>query len=107
MNNIGSSINPPVTFQNLTPANIIDYQADRQSDINSKQSQIDAEQDFIDRNKNNPAMTNQVNQSRSTVRTLTNEQNNLRNDIRQAGNILNEYNRINSDITGVRQQLGI
>jgi len=107
MNTIGSSINPPVNFQNLTPANIIDYQADRQSDINSRQVQIDAEQDFIDRNKNNPAMTNQVNQSRSTVRTLTNEQNNLRNDLRQAGNILNEYNRINSDITGVRQQLGI
>ncbi len=107
MNNIGSSFNPPITYDNITPANIIDYQANKQIDINSRQTQIDVEQDFVDRNKNNPTMTNQVNQARSTIRTLMNEQNNLRNEIRQAGNILNEYNRINSDISGVRQQLGI
>ncbi len=107
MNNIGSSFNPSITYDNITPANIIDYQTNKQIDINSRQTQIDVEQDFVDRNKNNPTMTNQVNQARSTIRTLMNEQNNLRNEIRQAGNILNEYNRINSDISGVRQQLGI
>jgi hypothetical protein len=107
MNTIGGTFNPPVTFANLTPANIIDYQNNRQADINLRQTQIDAEQDFIDQNINNTAMRTQINQARSTIRNLSNEQNTLRNDIKQAGNILNEFNRIQTDMNNVRQQLGI
>lgn len=106
MNTIGATFNPPITFNNLTPANILDYQSDRQADITTRQTRIDAEQSFIDQHKNNPTMINQVNTARGVVRTLTNEQNNLRNDMRQAGNVLNEFNRIQTDIGGIRTQLG-
>lgn len=107
MNNIGGTLNPPVTFANLTPANVIDYQADRQRDIDSLQTQIDAEQDYVDRNKNNPTLTNQVNTARSTIRTLSNKQATARNNMRQAGTILSEFNRIQTDIDETRKKLGI
>lgn len=106
MNTIGATFNPPITFDNLTPANILDYQSDRQRDITSRQARIDAEQSFVDQNKNNNALAAQVNAARATIRTLTNEQNDLRNDMRQAGNVLNEFNRIQTDIDGIRTQLG-
>lgn len=109
MNTIGATLGatPPITYDTLTPANIIDYQRDRQNDINTIQTSIDNDNDFIDRNKNDPAQVAAVNAARTRVRSATNQQNTHRNDMRQAGNILNEYNRLQTDISGVRQTLGI
>jgi hypothetical protein len=105
MNSIGGTFAPPISYANLTAANIIDYQTDRQNDINNLQQTIDLQQDFIDRNQNNPAQANAVNTARAMIRRLQNDQNTHRNNIRQAGTVLAEYTRIQNDIDAARTQL--
>ncbi len=107
---VGRMRNPPtnLSFSDLTPADIIDYQNNMQDEIDTIQSTIDGAQNFIDNNKNNPnrQIQNQINIARATIRSEQNNQNQVRAKKQQANTIFAEFNRIENDIKNVRQQLG-
>lgn len=108
LNQIGSTFTPALTYDKITPADIIDYQNNEQATIDTLQSNIDGAQMFIDQNKNSrdANVIRQVNTARASVRSDQNLQSVARNKKNQAATIFSEFNRIDNDIKNTRTQLG-